>query len=125
MFKIENDKIHLTRGDTALINITATNDNGTSYTFKADDVVRFNVFKAKDCSTIFLSKDFKVDKESTSVDIELTSDETTIGDLINSPKTYWYEIILNPGIKEQTIVGYDDDGPKELFLYPEAEESDS
>lgn len=125
MFKIENDKIHLTRGDTALINITATNDDGTSFTFKVDDVVRFNIFKAKDCSTIFLSKDFKVDKESESVDIELTSDETTIGDLINSPKTYWYEIILNPGIKEQTIVGYDDDGPKVLILYPEAEESDN
>ena len=54
-----------------------------------------------------------------SVEIELTSDETRIGDYINKPVTYWYEIELNPNNNSTTIIGYDDDGPKQFKLYPE------
>lgn len=122
MFKIEGNKIHLTRGDIALIEIKAKNDDGSEYAFKKDDVVRLNVFKAKDCGCVVLTKDVKVTEEKTSVDIPLTSKETTIEELINKPKKYWYEVVLNPDTNEQTIIGYDIQGEKEFWLYPEAKE---
>lgn len=46
-------------------------------------------------------------------------DETKIGEYISKPKEYWYEIELNPETYPQTIIGYDEDGPKVLILYPE------
>lgn len=122
MFKIENNKIHLTRGDIALIEVKATNDDGTDYTFKENDVIRINVFKSKDCSSVLLTKDVIAKEAKTSVDISLTSEDTTIGELINKPKTYWYEVVLNPDTNEQTIIAYDTDGAKEFILYPEANE---
>ena len=123
MFKIIGDKIHLTRGDVATIEVKAKNNDETDYTFKKDDVVRLNVFKNKDCGCVVLTKDVTVNEESTSVDISLTSEDTTIGDLINKPVMYWYEVVLNPDTSEQTIIAYDLDGAKEFWLYPEAKES--
>lgn len=125
MFKIVDNVIHLTRGDIALIEINIKNDDGTNYAFKKDEVIRLNVFKNKDCSSIVLTKDVKVEKEDISVDIPLTSEETSIGEIINKPQKYWYEVILNPDTNEQTIIGYDTDGPKEFWLYPEGKESDN
>lgn len=123
MFKIDNNTIHVTRGDAITIEVKAKSDN-ENYVFKASDVIRLNIFKTKDCSDVLFTKDYNAESESASVDISLNSEETTIGELINKPKKYWYELILNPGLNEQTIVGYDMDGPKEIILYPEAEESD-
>lgn len=122
MFKIVNNKIHLTRGDVALIEVKAKNDDGTDYTFKENDVVRINVFKSKDCNNVLLTKEVVVEETTASVDIPLTSEDTTIEEIINKPKTYWYEIVLNPNTNEQTIIGYDVDGAKEFVLYPEAKE---
>lgn len=123
MFKIENNTIHITRGDAITIEVKAKSGN-EYYVFKTSDVIRLNIFKTKDCSDVLFTKDYNVESESASVDISLNSEETAIGELINKPKKYWYELILNPGLNEQTIVGYDMDGPKEIILYPEAEESD-
>lgn len=125
MFKIVDNIIHLTRGDIALIEVSIKNNDGTDYVFKKDEVIRLNVFKSKDCSNVVLTKDVKVEKESLSVDIPLTSKETTIGEIINKPQKYWYEVILNPDTNEQTIIGYDTDGAKEFMLYPEGKESDN
>ena len=122
MFKIIDKTIHLTRGDAVTIRIGSKNNDGTDYTFKVGDVVRLNVFKRKDCGCIELTKDITVDKEGTTVDIPLTSKETTIGGIINKPTVYWYEIILDPNGVEQTILGYDLDGEKEFILYPEGNE---
>lgn len=122
MLRIIGDKIHLTRGDTAIIEIKAKNNDGEDYVFQVGDVVRLNVFKCKDCGCVVLTKDVEVSKQGTSVDISLTSEDTTIEELINKPKKYWYEVVLNPDTNEQTIIGYDPDGEKEFWLYPEAKE---
>lgn len=124
MFKIQGNKIHLTRGDIAVIEVKAKKEDKTDYTFKVNDVVRLNVFKCKDCNCVVLRKDVKVTEECTSVDISLTSEDTTIEELINKPKKYWYEIELNPDTNAQTIIGYDLDGEKEFWLYPEAKENE-
>lgn len=125
MFKIENNKIHLTRGDVATIEVKAKTEDGTDYIFQKDDVVKLNVFKYKDCSYIVLTKEVNVTELTKSLKINLSSEDTTIGELINKPVKYWYEIILNPDTEEQTIIAYDEEGAKEFWLYPEAKEDDN
>jgi hypothetical protein len=121
MFRIDQDKtMHLTRGDIAGINITAKNNDGTNHTFVEGDVVRLKVFEKKDCNGVVLQKDVAVTEETTNVEIALDSKDTKIGDLINKPKDYWYEVELNPNTAPQTIIGYDDvTGAKVFRLYPE------
>ena len=122
MFKIENKKIHLTRGDTACISVGAKNEDGTDYKFQIGDVVRFTVYKKKDCNCVELSKDVVVETEGLEVEILLTGEETKIDGIINKPIEYWYEVVLNPDTNPQTIIGYDLDGAKLFMLYPEASE---
>ena len=107
MFKIDTNKnIYLTRGDYATINVKAKNIDGTDYTFKKDEVVRFNVFSRNACHDIVIRKDIVIEEDKDTVSINLTSAETRFGELINKPVDYWYEIIINPDTAPQTIVGY-------------------
>lgn len=122
MFVIDSNKtIHLTRGDIATISISATDatDSSSSYTFKQGDIVRLMVFKKKFCDAIMLSKIVEIDFDTEVVDIKLTTNDTKTFEIINKPTDYWYEIELNPDTTPQTIIGYDEDGPKIFRLYPE------
>lgn len=121
MFVINNDtkQINLTRGDCAVIGVNALDKEGNPYTFQKDDIVRFKVFKAKDCNCVELQKDVIITEIADVAKIHLTKEDTKIGDLINKPTDYWYEIELNPDTEPQTIIGYDLDGEKIFKLYPE------
>ena len=120
MFKINNDKsIYLTRGDIANISVSANTSDGTPYTFKVGDIVRFKVFKRRDCGCVELQKDTEVTQETQEVTVYLSGSETKIGELISKPANYWYEVELNPDTAPQTIIGYDEDGEKVFRLYPE------
>ena len=124
MFKINGDKsIYLTRGDIANITVSATASDGKLYTFQKGDVVRFKVFKRRDCGCVEIQKDTVVEAEATQVDIYLSKDDTKIGDVISKPTNYWYEIELNPNTQPQTIVGYDEEGEKLFVLYPEGSDT--
>lgn len=120
MFKIENDTIHITRGDIGSIEVTAKNDDNTDYNFQVGDVIRLSVYKKKDCNCVELQKDVTVSTQGTSVDLDLTSEDTKIEGIIDKPVTYYFEITLNPDTNPQTIVAYDMDGAKEFILYPES-----
>ncbi len=123
MFKINSDKsIWLTRGDVAVINVTAKNSDKTQYTFKKGDVLRFNVFKKSACHSIVMSKDVTIDADKKEVQISLTSNDTRIGEIISKPVEYWYEIALNPDTAQQTIIGYAEE-PAILKLLPEGDET--
>lgn len=120
MFKIDSDKtIHITRGDIGAISLGATNADGSSFTFNEGDVVRFKVFKSKDCGCVELEKDVPVENAGTEVLISLQSEETKIGEVISKPADYWYEVEVNPETAPQTIIGYDEEGAKIFRLYPE------
>ena len=124
MFKINEDiSIYLTRGDIANIVVSAKVQDGTDYTFQKGDVVRIKVFKRKDCEEVFMQKDVTVEAEATQVDIYLSKEDTKIGEVINKPTNYWYEIELNPNTTPQTIIGYDEDGEKLFVLYPEGSDT--
>ena len=121
MFYINEDgSIHLTRGDIAVLDIRAVKSDGSEFMFEYGDVVRLKVTERKYCDRVVLSKCITVeDNEASIVTMSLDTEETRIGDVINKPKDYWYEIELNPETYPQTIIGYDADGPKILRLYPE------
>ncbi len=119
MFAVNDDlSIYVTRGDVVFLSVTADNC-GELYKFQPDDVVRLKVFGKKNCEDVVLQKDFFVTSETEQVEIYLTKQETKIGESINKPKDYWYEIELNPTNNPHTIIGYDDDGAKIFRLFPE------
>ena len=119
MFYIEADNtIHLTRGDVANLVVSASSED-KDYEFQMGDVVRFKVFKKRDCGCVELQKDVVVSATTKKIDIYLNGEDTKIGDLISKPTNYWYEIELNPDTTPQTIIGYDDAGEKVFRLYPE------
>lgn len=118
MFQIEDTTIAVTRGDVCSFTVTA-DDNGKAYIFKAGEVVRIKVLKKKDYSVVIFQKDFAVEEDTERVEIYLTEKDTKIGDMINKPVDYWYEIELNPYTDPQTIVGHDVDGAKVFRVYPE------
>lgn len=122
MFKIDSNtkQIMITRGDIGTISVSALNDDETDYEFQVGDIIRFGVFTKKNMNDIKLQKDVEVLATTTEVDINLNSEDTTIGDIINKPVDYWYEIQLNPDTEPQTLIGYDDEEGARLFtLYPE------
>lgn len=121
MFQVDGTIISITRGDMGTVEVSATNPDGESYSFQQGDIVRFKVMQKKRCDVVVLQKDITVERESASVDILLTSQETRIGSIINKPIDYWYEVELNPETEAQTIIGYDEDGPKIFRLYPEGD----
>lgn len=125
MFKVKEDlSIHITRGDIGLLEITAKNEDGSDYTFKVDDVIRLGIFEKKKFNSIKKQKDITVQEETTTVKISLNKEDTTIGDIINTPVDYWYEVQLNPETNPQTIIGYDENGAKIFRLYPEGVEEE-
>ena len=125
MFYIAEDKtIHITRGDIGNVVLSIQKEDGTAYYFQPGDVVRFRVFKRRDCGQVEIQKDVTPTTGSSSVDIFLSGEETKIGEIINKPVDYWYEIELNPETSPQTIIGYDEDGEKVFRLYPEGSETE-
>ena len=118
----KNDKsIYITRGDWAWISLSAVLDV-VPYVFQVNDVVRFKVFVKKGCDCVVLQTDVIVDESCEEVYIELTREETKIGEIIHKPKDYWYEIELNPDTNPRTLVGYDEDGAKIFRLMPEGKD---
>lgn len=116
MFKVDGTTIHCTRGDAGNIKFTVNNGE---YKFVKDDVVTLKVYEKGNVDKVVLQKNVKITEVSTSVIIELTTSDTKIGNVINKPAKYWYEISIND---EHTVIGYDDEGTKEFILYPEGGE---
>lgn len=116
MFKITGNTIELTRGDIAAINFSIKD-----YKFNTGEYVHFRVYTKNglNAEPLIDKKVICEQDEQEQLVISLTSEETKIGEMINKATTYWYEIELNGN---QTIIGYDDDGAKELILYPEGVE---
>jgi hypothetical protein len=118
----EDNSIYLTRGDTVAFYVAAIY-NDQPFEFKSGDTVRLRVTEKKNTTNVVLERDFPVSKNTEEVQILLTSEDTKIGDDINKPVDYWYEIEYQDTYGNvQTIVGYDEDGAKIFRLYPEGGE---
>ena len=120
MFKIKSNTIYCTRGDKGNIPITIpiNKEKTEFYRFQIGDKVRIGVYeedKLDGCAVIL--KEVEVEEPTTVVKIPLTSKETKIGDIINEPVDYWFEIIFND---DTTILGFDDETGAKIFkLLPE------
>ena len=121
MLIIDKDlTMHVTRGDAGAFDVSAKDkDTGEVFKFEAGDIVRFKVYERKDCNCVVLSKDTKVTEATEEVTIYLESSDTKIGEPINKPKDYSFEVEVNPDTAPNTIIGHDKDGPKTFKLYPE------
>ena len=119
MYKINDDlSIYVTRGDIVILSVKAMFGD-RPYTFTKGDLVRIKVYKKKNATDVVLEKDFPVTEETQAVQIYLSKEDTKIGEVINKPVDYWYEVELNPLSEPQTIIGYDEDGAKVFKLFPE------
>ena len=120
MFRIDNDMtIHITRGDIGIIEVSAEKNESELYTFVPGDIVRFKVYPKKHHENVVLVKDVLIESETQVVEFILERSDTKLGEIINKPAVYWYEVELNPDTSPQTFIGYDDIGPKLFILYPE------
>lgn len=120
MFKIVGHTISLTRGDSCTISLKVSRKESNEDTiFKPGDIVEMNIYnkKALDQEPL-MTKEVEILENTNIVDISLDSSDTKIGEMSNKPIEYWYEIQLN---REQTIIGYDESGPKVFMLYPEGD----
>lgn len=115
MIEIEGKTIRISMGDSGTIKLTIPLSDTENYEFQVGDKVQFRVFEKKNYNNVFLDKEINIEEITSVIDICLTEKDTSIGEVINKPVTYWYEISLN---ETQTVVGYDDEGPAELILYP-------
>lgn len=120
MFNVNSDgSIHATRGDIGSFEVSAKVSETTFYVFKRGDIVRLNVHERNHPDRVVLLKEVEVNSETETVIISLSREDTKIGDLINKPVDYWYEVELNPETTPQTFIGFDNDGPKIFRLFPE------
>lgn len=136
MISIDDDKhtIRLTRGDSTgefyriavkfpIYNFETEEEE--DYEFQLDDEITFSVYPKKGYRKppifrkSFTLEDIGYTEPSTTVEIPLTAQETKTFELLNKPKTYWYDIVLNDST---TVLGYDGEGAKVIIVYPEAEE---
>ena len=58
MFKIDKNSltIKITRGNAGIFGVTATNDDGSEYTFQNGDTIRLAIYEKKKYSLLFLEK---------------------------------------------------------------------
>lgn len=95
------------------------------YEFQPEDKISFVVFNKKGYTKTEVLRVEKTLLEmgylepTTTPEIQLTEEDTKSFDLLNKSKTYWYDLVLNDST---TLLGYDDEGPKTIIVYPEAEE---
>lgn len=120
-FNANTKQIQINRGDSADLTVTAKDKTGETYMFQQNDVIKFKVSEAKNEENVVIEKSVTVDEETDAVIISLSSEDTKIGDYINKPVKYWYEISIERNNGDVfTIIGYEDDDPKEFVLNPEA-----
>ena len=120
MFIVNPDKsIYITRGDIGALVTDAKTTDGEPYTFEVGDIVRLRIFKKNHHDDVVVQKDVQIELATQEVEFFLNREDTKIGEIINKPVEFWYEVELNPDTAPQTIIGYDTAGPKIFKLFPE------
>ena len=115
---IENDIIKINRGNSLAIDLTIKNGED-DYVYQEGDKVKFSIYNKKALNeNPIVSKEVECTAGTTEQQISLTSDEMKIGEMQNKALTFWYEITLN----NETVLGYDENGAKQLILYPEGKD---
>lgn len=137
MVAIDEDEttIHITRGDKTngkfnklafyfpIYNLETKEEE--KYQFQLDDKIDFIVMKKKGYTKeevfrkTYTIKELGYTEPTEYPEIPLTAEDTKNFELLNKSKAYWYDLVLND---DTTILGYDDDGAKQIIVYPEGGE---
>lgn len=133
MIKVDENgtTLHLTRGDATHEDFNRLafyfpiwdyeNEEETRYEFKPTDKITFIVYERNGYTRRevlkkeYLISDLGYTITTTKPELILTKEDTRTFELLNKPKTYWYEILLND---DTTIFGSTDDGAKKIIVYP-------
>ena len=139
MIAIDEDEktLHITRGNAtqSTYNRLAVKfpiydfetEETEDYEFQLTDKLTLTVYEKKGYTkNEILTKAYTIselgyDEPTTMPELVLTTEDTNVFELLNKPKTYWYDIVLND---DTTIIGYDEDGGTKFIVYPEAIESE-
>jgi len=89
MLIIKGQEIYLTRGDTAEISFTATNEDGTDYEFQSGDIVYFRM-ALKAGEDVAVEKECVIDVENNKAVLILEPEDTAECKF----KVYRYEVEL-------------------------------
>ena len=117
---IDGTTIKINRGNHLPLKLVIPISHTENYTFQVGDEIMFGVYANKKMSgEALLLKRYIVETETEEFEFTISAEDMKIGDLIDKPTDYWYEIELNG---DQTILGYDEDGAKILRLFPEGSE---
>jgi len=57
MLKVTKDKVYLTRGDTAFLTVTITDENGDDYEYREGDKVYFRLKQGPTSKTVLVEKE--------------------------------------------------------------------
>lgn len=115
--KEDGRTITIHRGDKGILTYGIPLSDTENFKFEKNDIIKLTVFEKKgyDKDPV-LVKEVKVLEKTEEVLIELTSEDTSLGEISNKPVTYWYEISLN---NNQTTLGYDaEEGAANLIILP-------
>lgn len=124
MIRIDSDDeytINLTRGDRCTLKVYAIDAKTQErYWFPAGCTVTFAIVPRKGYTQgAVLRKVVNVVSDTQEVEINLTEEDTKIGDMIDKKVKYWYNVVVNDNT---TIIGSDEDGEKAIIIYPEVGE---
>lgn len=131
----DNTTLHITRGDATgtkfnrlafqfpILNLDTNQEE--NYEFQLDDKITFVVINKKSYTKEeILKKEFTIKElgytaPTTTPELILTAEDTKVFEQLDKPKVYWYDLVLND---TTTMLGYDDEGAKEIIIYPEVDE---
>ena len=121
--------IQLTRGDMLPLTITTEDKDGNDYIFKPGDIIRFKVFEPNNVENVVIQDEITISEETKEAILNVSGEKTKVGDYIENPVDYWYEVELNPDTAPQTIIGYELKSnktpfPKVFTLLPEGGKKD-
>ena len=111
MFKKSGNTLHITRGDGG--NLTLVWEG---HTFIPGESVDVNIYRANamDTDPIATWTTGTLDDSATEITIPVYGEDTQFDSPITEPVQYWWEAVCG----ENTFIGYDEQGPKILNLYP-------
>ena len=126
MIKLDEDNnLHITRGDCSFDRMNTIEISLDGYTFKPEDKITFVAMlkkgftKEEVLKKEFTLEEIGIDEEVDQFDLSFTKEETRKFELKDKKVIFWYTVVLNDSV---TILGYDEDGAKKIFVYPGAEE---
>jgi len=111
MFKKSGNTLYITRGDGGTLTLS-----WEGHTFPVGAEIDVNIYRENGMDSAPL-KTWSVgplSSELEEIEIDVSGTDTQLDSPITEPAQYWWEAVYG----DNTFIGYDEQGPKILNLYP-------